>query len=102
MRLDAAAWGSQKLLRKGGKQIAWLSVGLFTGFTFVGYFTPIHTLAAQAALLSFSPWEWFWVLFYGLATYGAADRFRHADAEGSVELCGLSVKPWASIQGGRR
>ena len=76
MRLDAAAWGSQKLLRKGGKQIAWLSVGLFTGFTFVGYFTPIHTLAAQAALLSFSPWEWFWVLFYGLATYGNAGYLR--------------------------
>ncbi len=76
MRLDAAPWGAEKLLRKGGKQLAWLTVGLFTGFTFVGYFTPIHTLAAQAALLSFSPWEWFWVLFYGLATYGNAGYLR--------------------------
>ena len=76
MRLDAAPWGMEKLLRKGGKQLAWVSVGLFTGFTFVGYFTPIHTLAAQAALLSFSPWEWFWVLFYGLATYGNAGYLR--------------------------
>ncbi len=76
MRLDAAPWGVHKLLRKGGKQLAWLLIGLFTGFTFVGYFTPIHTLAAQAALLSFSPWEWFWVLFYGLATYGNAGYLR--------------------------
>lgn len=36
---------------------------------------------------------------YGLATYDAADRFRHADSEGFVQLWGLSVKTWASIQG---
>ena len=76
MRLDAAPWSVEKLLRKGGKQLAWVSVGLFTGFSFVGYFTPIHILAAEAALLSFSPWEWFWVLFYGLATYGNAGYLR--------------------------
>ena len=76
MRLDASPWSVEKLLRKGGKQLAWVSVGLFTGFSFVGYFTPIHILAAEAALLSFSPWEWFWVLFYGLATYGNAGYLR--------------------------
>ena len=37
---------------------------------------------------------------YGLATYDAADRFRHADSEGFVRLWGLSVQTWASIQGG--
>jgi argininosuccinate synthase len=36
---------------------------------------------------------------YGLATYDAADRFRHADSEGFVQLWGLSVKTWAQIQG---
>jgi len=36
---------------------------------------------------------------YGLATYDAADRFRHADSEGFVQLWGLSVKTWAAIQG---
>jgi cytochrome c oxidase accessory protein FixG len=53
-----------------------LAIGLVTGFSFVGYFTPIHTLAAEAASLSFSPWEWFWVLFYGFATYGNAGYLR--------------------------
>jgi cytochrome c oxidase accessory protein FixG len=76
MRLDAAPWGLNKLARKGAKQAAWLGVGLVTGFTFVGYFTPIRTLAAEAAALSFSPWEWFWVLFYGFATYGNAGYLR--------------------------
>ena len=28
---------------------------------------------------------------YGLATYEAADRFRHADSEGFVRLWGLGV-----------
>jgi len=36
---------------------------------------------------------------YGLATYDAADRFRHADSEGFVRLWGLSVQTWAGTQG---
>jgi argininosuccinate synthase len=37
---------------------------------------------------------------HGLATYDAADTFRHADAEGFVRLWGLSVQTWAARQGG--
>jgi cytochrome c oxidase accessory protein FixG len=76
MRLDAAPWSVDKLLRKGGKQFAWLTIGLWTGFTFVGYFTPVKVLVAEAAQLAFGPWEWFWVLFYGFATYGNAGYLR--------------------------
>jgi cytochrome c oxidase accessory protein FixG len=76
MKLDAAPWSAGKLARKGGKQAVWLAIGLFTGFSFVGYFTPIQLLAREAATLSFSPWEWFWVLFYGFATYGNAGYLR--------------------------
>jgi len=36
---------------------------------------------------------------YGLATYDAADRFRHADSEGFVRLWGLSVQTWSDVQG---
>ncbi|MEY2467444.1 MAG: argininosuccinate synthase [Actinomycetota bacterium] len=36
---------------------------------------------------------------YGLATYDAADTFRHADSEGFVRLWGLSVQTWAARQG---
>jgi argininosuccinate synthase len=37
---------------------------------------------------------------YDLATYEAADRFRHQDAEGFVRLWGLGVRTWAARQGG--
>jgi argininosuccinate synthase len=36
---------------------------------------------------------------HGLATYDAADTFRHADAEGFVRLWGLGVRTWAQRQG---
>jgi argininosuccinate synthase len=35
---------------------------------------------------------------YNLATYEAADRFRHEDSEGFVRLWGLGVETWASKQ----
>ncbi|MEF7613873.1 cytochrome c oxidase accessory protein CcoG [Aquincola sp. MAHUQ-54] len=76
MKLDAGPWTVEKLWRKGGKHAAWLAIALWTGFTFVGYFTPIRTLWAEAFTLSFGPWEWFWVLFYGFATYGNAGFMR--------------------------
>ena len=38
---------------------------------------------------------------YGLATYDAADSFRHQDAEGFVRLWGLGIQTWAARQGRR-
>ncbi|MBL8333627.1 MAG: cytochrome c oxidase accessory protein CcoG, partial [Rubrivivax sp.] len=76
LRLDKQGWSADKLLRRGGKHAAWLAVALFTGFTFVGYFTPIRTLAASVASASLGPWELFWILFYALATYGNAGWMR--------------------------
>ena len=76
MRLDKAPWSAAKLARKSAKQAVWIAIGLWTGFTFVGYFTPIRELAAQAASFSIGPWELFWVLFYGFATYGNAGWMR--------------------------
>ena len=76
MKLDAGPWTLEKIWRKGGKQLAWITVALWTGFTFVAYFTPIKTLWAEAFTLDFGPWEWFWVLFYALATYGNAGFLR--------------------------
>jgi len=35
---------------------------------------------------------------HDLATYEAADRFRHEDAEGFVRLWGLGVETWAAKQ----
>ncbi len=76
MALDAAPWGPAKLARKTAKHAAWLAVGLVTGFTFVGYFTPVTVLLDELARWALGPWEAFWVLFYGLATYGNAGFLR--------------------------
>jgi cytochrome c oxidase accessory protein FixG len=76
MKLDASAWTAQKWLRKAGKQACWVALGLWTGITFVGYFTPVRNLLAEAATFSLGAWEWFWVLFYGFATYGNAGWMR--------------------------
>ena len=76
MKLARAPWTAEKILRKGGKQLMWISFALWTGFTFVGYFTPITELAGKIASFSTGPWETFWVLFYGGATYVNAGFMR--------------------------
>ncbi|WP_349743878.1 cytochrome c oxidase accessory protein CcoG [Roseateles cavernae] len=74
LRLDAAGWGADKLGRRGGKHLAWLGFSLLTGFSLVGWFTPIRELVA--ALPALGPWEMFWTLFYGAATYLHAGLLR--------------------------
>ena len=76
MRLDKSPWGFNKLARKGAKHVVWIVLGLWTGFTFVGYFTPIRQLAGEVLSFGLGPWELFWVLFYGFATYGNAGWMR--------------------------
>lgn len=72
LRLDKQGLTFDKAWRRGGKHLSWGLVALWTGFTFVGYFTPIRVLSE----LQFGPWEWFWVLFYSIATYGNAGWLR--------------------------
>ncbi len=76
IKLDAAPWSARKLAIKTAKHAAWLAVGLWTGVTFVGYFTPIRELIEEGAAFSLGPGESFWILFYGLATYGNAGFLR--------------------------
>jgi len=66
----------ERLPRKVLKHALWATVALWTGFTFVGYFTPIRELAAAAMSGGLGPWQRFWVLFYGFATYGNAGFMR--------------------------
>ena len=56
--------------------MAWALVALWTGFSFVGYFTPVHTLLDESIAVMLGPWEAFWILFYALATYGNAGWMR--------------------------
>ncbi|HWH81042.1 MAG TPA: cytochrome c oxidase accessory protein CcoG [Burkholderiaceae bacterium] len=76
IKLDHARWTWSKLRQRGAKQFVWLAIGLWTGFTFVAYFTPARSLVTAAMSLTLGPWEWFWSLFYGFATYGNAGYMR--------------------------
>ena len=76
MKLDAGNWNANKIFRKFGKHSLWLILALWTGFTFVGYFTPIRELADRLLPFEWSHWELFWVLFYSFATWGNAGFMR--------------------------
>ncbi len=91
VKLDKAPWSARKLGRKSLKQFLWITFALWTGFTFVGFFTPIHTLAGEVLNLALGPWETFWILFYGFATYGNAGYLRE-------QVCKYMC-PYARFQG---
>ncbi len=76
MKLDRAPFSLEKLARKGVKQILWVSFAAFTGFTFVGFFSPIKTLAQEVISARLGAWEFFWMVFYAVATYGNAGFLR--------------------------
>ena len=75
LRLDNGGLTFEKLWKKTAKQGVWIAVSLWTGFTFVGYFVPIRQLGVEVIALQ-GGWQIFWVLFYGLATYGNAGFLR--------------------------
>ncbi len=76
IRLDDADFSIEKLVKKVYKHIIWIFLSIWTGFTFVGYFTPIRELVMEFFLTQMSAWELFWVFFYAFATYGNAGFMR--------------------------
>jgi cytochrome c oxidase accessory protein FixG len=91
MKLDASPWNRDKLLRKGAKHTLWIVFALWTGFTFVGFFTPIRTLGLEVSMWTLGGWEWFWILFYAFATWGNAGFLRE-------QVC-IYMCPYARFQG---
>ncbi|TDY03943.1 cytochrome c oxidase accessory protein CcoG [Thiohalophilus thiocyanatoxydans] len=90
MKLAKSPWNTNKLVRRGSKQIVWILLSLWTGFTFVGYFTPITELWQSMLQFDLGPWETFWVFFYGFATYGNAGFMRE-------QVC-IYMCPYARFQ----
>jgi cytochrome c oxidase accessory protein FixG len=90
-KLDAGPLTARKFGIKAGKHATWVALGLWTGFTFVGYFTPIKVLGEGVLSFSLGPWETFWILFYGFATYGNAGWMRE-------QVCKYMC-PYARFQG---
>jgi cytochrome c oxidase accessory protein FixG len=78
IKLVAAPWGVEKVARRGLKHGLWLAIGLLTGLTFVGYFTPIRPLAAELFSFELDGVALFWILFFTGATYLNAGWLREA------------------------
>ena len=90
IKLDKAPWTREKVLKKSAKHGVWIAYALFTGFTFVGYFSPIRELGGAILHFDLGPWETFWVLFYSFATYGNAGWMRE-------QVC-IYMCPYARFQ----
>ena len=76
MKLDSADMSLEKLFKKSYKHIVWIGIAMWTGFTFVGYFTPVRDLGMEFFTGNMTSWEVFWVFFYAFATYGNAGFMR--------------------------
>jgi len=90
MKLDRGSTSPRKIGLKSAKHAVWIALALWTGFTFVGYVTPIRELWMEVMSLSTGPWETFWMLFYGFATYGNAGWMRE-------QVC-IYMCPYARFQ----
>jgi len=78
IRLDGEEWpwSLRKWRLKITKHALWLLIAFWTGFTFIGYFTPIETLGSAVLHLALGPWQTFWLCFYAFATWGNAGFMR--------------------------
>jgi len=90
IKLDKGPLTRYKFIRKTVKHGLWIILSLWTGFTFVGYFTPIIELGENFLSWSLGPWETFWIFFYGFATYGNAGWMRE-------QVC-IYMCPYARFQ----
>lgn len=90
MKLDKQPNSFRKVRIKATKHFIWISFSIFTGITFVGYFSPLRELALDFFTFDNGPWETFWIYFYALATYGNAGWLRE-------QVC-LYMCPYARFQ----
>jgi cytochrome c oxidase accessory protein FixG len=65
IKLDKAPMDARKFRIKATKHLLWGIIGLWTGFTLVGYFTPVEELINNVLTGQLGPWETFWIFFYG-------------------------------------
>lgn len=91
MKLDQSPMSAKKLALRSAKFGSWTLLSLWTGFTFVSYFTPQTELLHSLAHFSFGPWEFFWIFFYGGFTYLMAGVMRE-------QVCKYMC-PYARFQG---
>ncbi len=90
MKLDKGPLTARKFRIKFTKHFVWAIFALWTGFTFVGFFTPIRELWDGVLAWNLGGWEMFWIFFYGFATWGNAGWMRE-------QVC-IYMCPYARFQ----
>jgi cytochrome c oxidase accessory protein FixG len=91
LKLDQGPNTPRKLALKATKHGLWLGLSLWSGLTFVGYFTPIRELLPAFARWDLGPWEAFWVLFYA--------GFMYLQAGFAREMVCQHMCPYSRFQG---
>jgi cytochrome c oxidase accessory protein FixG len=76
IKLDRQPLSARKLRLKATKHALWLLLALWTGATFVGYFTPVREVMAGLRSGDLGAWETFWIFGYAAATYLFAGYMR--------------------------
>jgi cytochrome c oxidase accessory protein FixG len=76
IRRSSGPWTLDRSWRASAKYLVWILIATWTGFTFVGYFTPIRELMEELSSFTIQAWELFWIIFYSLATFGNAGFLR--------------------------
>lgn len=90
IKLEKSPLDGRKLRLRSMKFGAWALFALWTGFTLVGYFTPITVLWGEFWSWNLGPWETFWIFFYAFMTYLFAGIMRE-------QVC-LYMCPYARFQ----
>ena len=89
-KLDKAPWNGHKLLIKSGKHLLWLLIAIFTGISFVAWFTDAHQLWLDLFALNASSVAVSTIALFTVGTYFLAGFMRE-------QVC-LWLCPYARIQ----
>ncbi len=90
MKLDAQPNNARKMTLRSIKYSLWFLIAFGTGFSFIGYFTPIHALGADLISLNIDAWGIFWLVFFTVMTFLNAGWLRE-------QVC-IYMCPYARFQ----
>ena len=69
IKLDKAPMSVNKFVRRAVKHFLWLLIAFITGFVFVGYFTPVRSLAEDFITGNLGGWGYVFILLFTVFTY---------------------------------
>lgn len=90
IKLDKAPFSFAKFRKKALKHTLWGLFALWTGLTFIGYFTPIREIIPSILSFELNAWGVFWMGFFAFMTYLMAGWMRE-------QVC-IYMCPYARFQ----